>query len=271
MELIRAINACNPLIPSNSEPICRVYIVSEERNQVATFLANYGLLHADGLVEVDYSFVAMRDLFDNDLGWSPHIPALHVDPKFGNDEVIQGPKPKKRKREIIEEKDNEEIIKLKERVMYLENLVDHQLSLMGSKGDAFRGIADPVFSCKDAQLSKGICIEEPVPNATISRTSSKAQACAPKDKGKGKLIDVSPTKYAPGVLANIATSSTGHVVQTTSPKDSFSNIIPSAPAKNLIERSRKGFSHCFFRSFSSECSSGFIASFCSPGFFIGDL
>lgn len=99
VEPIRAINACNPLLPSNSDPICRVYTVSEGRNQVATFVANYGLLNAVGLVEVDYSFVAMRDLLDNDLGWGPHIPSLQAEPNFGNGEVVQGPKPKKRKRE----------------------------------------------------------------------------------------------------------------------------------------------------------------------------
>lgn len=36
---IRAINACNPLLPSDSEPICRVYVVGEEFNQVARFVA----------------------------------------------------------------------------------------------------------------------------------------------------------------------------------------------------------------------------------------
>lgn len=73
---IRAINACNPLLPSEADPIVRVYIVSEGRNQVARFVADFGMRNVDSLVEVDYSFVEMRNLLDNDIGWGPHLPPL---------------------------------------------------------------------------------------------------------------------------------------------------------------------------------------------------
>lgn len=104
MKAIQAINTCNPLVPSNHEPICRIYPVEEERNQVARFAANYGMHNHSGLVEVDYSFTALRDLLNIDIGWGSHLQKLEVVPNFGVYEVVQGPKLKKRKRVVIEEK-----------------------------------------------------------------------------------------------------------------------------------------------------------------------
>lgn len=76
VDSIQAINACNPLFSTEYEPICRIYTIEEERNQVAKFVANYGMLNHTGLVEIDYSFQAMRDLLDIDIGWEPHMEAF---------------------------------------------------------------------------------------------------------------------------------------------------------------------------------------------------
>lgn len=97
MKTIQAINACNHPFPTNHEPVCRVYPISEERNQAARFVANYGLQNLEGLVEVDYSLLALREILDNDIGWGTHMQELHVQPNFSGWKVIQGPKPKKRK------------------------------------------------------------------------------------------------------------------------------------------------------------------------------
>lgn len=66
---IRAINACNPLIPTETTPIVRVYTISEGRNKVARFAVVHGMQNEYELVEVDYSFIALRNLLDIDIGW----------------------------------------------------------------------------------------------------------------------------------------------------------------------------------------------------------
>lgn len=70
VEPTRTINACNPLLPSVSGPICRVYNVRATCNQVAYFLASFALSNVDKLVEVDYGFQGMKDLLDNNMGTS---------------------------------------------------------------------------------------------------------------------------------------------------------------------------------------------------------
>lgn len=112
----QAINACNPILPSDHEPICRVYVIEEECNQVARFAANFGMLNHSSPVELDYSFIPLRDLLDIDIRWGPHLPALEMLPNFGGGEVVQEAKPKKRKRVVLDEKDYGALIKVSERV-----------------------------------------------------------------------------------------------------------------------------------------------------------
>lgn len=50
VDAIQAINACNTLIHTDHDPICRIYFVSAEMNQAARFAAEYGLHHHYGLV-----------------------------------------------------------------------------------------------------------------------------------------------------------------------------------------------------------------------------
>lgn len=82
---IQAINACNPLFPCDTEPIYRIYPVLAERNQDANF--NLSLLN-------------LTELLDADIGWGPNISSLELQPNYGLGEVIQGPKPKKKKRRL---------------------------------------------------------------------------------------------------------------------------------------------------------------------------
>lgn len=114
VEPIQAINTCMPLFPSEQEPLCRVYTISEEHNQVARFAAKYGMLHHSGLVEIDYSLTPLWDLLDIDIGWGTNLLALEVQPNFGLGKVVQGAKPKKRKRVVLEEKDYEALLKVSE-------------------------------------------------------------------------------------------------------------------------------------------------------------
>lgn len=190
---IQAINACQPLLHSEFEPICRVYTIGEERNQVARFAAGYGMLNHSGLVNIDYSFMALRDLLDIDIGWGPHLPALQVQQDHVDGEVIQGAKPKKRKRVVIEEKEYEALLKLSERVARLEKSLEPQLNLMGSKDEAYSFIADPVFAFKAGQVLPPLKINDGLPAISSGPSSipphSDPKELSSKDKGKAKMFD----------------------------------------------------------------------------------
>lgn len=107
-------------------------------------------LHHNGLVEVNYSFEALRNLLDSDIGWGPYIPALQFQPNYGEGEIIQGPKPKKRKRVVIEKSEFDALLNLTERVARLEQIVASQVELMKAK-DVFNLRGDPSFALKLAQ------------------------------------------------------------------------------------------------------------------------
>lgn len=188
MDSIRAINACYPLLPCESEPICRGYTVNEGRNQAARFAANYGMLHENGLVEVGYHLVGLRNLLDNDIGWGPNIQALETLSSSGPREVIQRSKPKKRKRILIEESEYVSLLSLQGRVESLED----QLKVMGDAEESFKGIADPSFAFKSAQLSQGIKINEPdimsfSNGGSVPGNEGKGKAAL--DKGKRKMFE----------------------------------------------------------------------------------
>lgn len=120
-------------------------------NKVARFAAEFVMLYHTGFAYIDYSFLALRDLLDNDIGWGPQLPALQVQQDHGDGEVIQSPKLKKRKRVVIGEKEYEALLKLSERVAHLKNMLDSQLNLLGAKDEAFSFKADPVFALKAGQ------------------------------------------------------------------------------------------------------------------------
>lgn len=182
VDAIQAINACNPLLPSDHDPICRVYPIEEERNQVARFAAEYGMFNLSGLVNIDYSFTPLRDLMDIDIGWGPYLPALQVQQDFGEGEVIQGPKPKKRKRVVIDEKDYEELLNLSKRVARLEKALEAQLHLVCPKEEAFTFLADPVFVVKACQRNPPLKINDaPLLSHSTSGELSR------HDKGKAKM------------------------------------------------------------------------------------
>lgn len=111
---------------------------------------------------------------------------------------------------------------------------------MGASDDAFKGIADQVFACKDAQTSKGIRIEEPVPNASFSQAHSKALAYDPKDKGNGKLIDEDHFKAAHAKFKDIGLSSMGSAAHEFYQSDSCEIIIPNVPASTLSSSPEMG-------------------------------
>lgn len=151
VDVIQAINAYNPLSSGDYDPICRVYPILEERNMVARHVAQYGLEHCEALVEIDPSLPGLQDLLDKDIGWGPNIPSLQALPNYGLGEIVQGPKPKKRKKEVIEEAAYRSILELTQKVARLEHLVDNQLMFMGSKDEAFSLLANPEFAYKAAQ------------------------------------------------------------------------------------------------------------------------
>lgn len=106
-------------------------------------MATYALSNVVKLVEVDYDFQGMRDLLDNDIGWGP---ISQVVENYGFGEVIQGPKPKKQKKVVLEEHEYTALLKLKEKVLYLGRIVEEQIRFLGSKNEAFRGAADLFFT-----------------------------------------------------------------------------------------------------------------------------
>lgn len=190
VDTVQAINACNPLIHTDHEPICRIYTISEERNQAARFAAEYGMHHHSGLVNLDYSFVALRDLLDIDIGRGPHIPPLEVIHDHGDGEIIQGAKPKKRKRVVLEEKEYEDLLRLNERVARLKNLMESQLKFLGAKDEAFSFKADPVFAFKAGQANPPLKIHEGVIPVSIGLNSNQLLASnepSKLDKGKSKM------------------------------------------------------------------------------------
>lgn len=85
----------------------------------------------------------MRDLLDVDIGRGPHLLALEVQPNFGLGEVIQGPKPKKKRKVVIEEQEYESLLILKEKIFKLEIILEEQLKMMNSISDAFMCRIDP--------------------------------------------------------------------------------------------------------------------------------
>lgn len=189
VEPIRAINACNPLLPSDSEPIVRVYTVSEGRNQVARFVADFGMRNVTSLVEVDYSFAEMRNLQDIDIGWGPHLPSLEVTSVMGPGEVIQGPKPKKLKRVVIEANEYETLSKLNEKVARMKNLLEQQLLMMGSSSATYSGRADPVFALKatnKALTSQGM-VSPLGPVGPVFKFEKGECSKQGQDKGKRKM------------------------------------------------------------------------------------
>lgn len=53
VEVLQDINACDPLMPDDYEPICRIYPILETRNPVARHVAYYGLFNCEGVVQID--------------------------------------------------------------------------------------------------------------------------------------------------------------------------------------------------------------------------
>lgn len=74
VEAKHAINACNPLLSSDREHVCRVYPVNAARNNAARFATNYSMIHHIGLVELDNNFTALRDILDINIGWGSSPP-----------------------------------------------------------------------------------------------------------------------------------------------------------------------------------------------------
>lgn len=120
---IKAINACNPVVPSPYEPICAgsIYTIFAERNQVARFVAFHGMESCSELVEVDLNFQGPDE---RTLG--------------------RGLKPKKRKRVCIEEAEYAALKKLADKVDYLEKILNEQMHLMGVKEEAYNLKSEPV-------------------------------------------------------------------------------------------------------------------------------
>lgn len=118
------------------------------------------MLHCSSLVELDYSFIELRNVLDIDIGWGPHLPSLDAQPNFGFGEVIQGPKPKRQKRVVIEAKEYEALLKVSERMSYLENLVERQMAMMGSMEEAYTYKADPIFAVKASQAENCFLIKD---------------------------------------------------------------------------------------------------------------
>ncbi|KAK1360409.1 hypothetical protein POM88_044883 [Heracleum sosnowskyi] len=79
------------------------------------------------LVELDYNLISLMNLLDANIGWGPNNPALNVQTNYDRGEVVQGPKPKRHKRVVIEENEFSALLKLTERVAYLENVLDGRL------------------------------------------------------------------------------------------------------------------------------------------------
>lgn len=98
-------------------------------------MANHGMLHYSELVEVevDYSFLALIDILDVDIGWGPHLPSLQVHLNYGRGEVVQGRKPKRQRRVVIEEKEYEALLKVSDKVAHLESLLNEHLKFLGPK------------------------------------------------------------------------------------------------------------------------------------------
>lgn len=146
--LVSVIQHINARFPGEYNPICRVYTIFEKRNGVARFMVQYGMENFTELVEVYLFLQRLRELIDVDFGWGPHIESLQAQPNYGRGEVIDDPKPKKRKRSVIEEREYAALIKLTEMVAYLENLVDSQLFKLEAQHEAFCLKADPIFAFK---------------------------------------------------------------------------------------------------------------------------
>lgn len=85
---IQAINACNPLLPLDYGPVCRIYTISAPRNQVVRLAANFGMMHLSELNRVIFDFIPIRNLLDTDIGWGLHLPALEEVENYGLGEVV---------------------------------------------------------------------------------------------------------------------------------------------------------------------------------------
>lgn len=151
------------------------------------FAANYGMMHLSELSRVSYGFIPVRDLLDTDIGWGPNILALKDVDNYGLGEVIQGPKPKKCKKVLLEVSEYDALIKSAQRVDFLEKMLASQVEKMESKEDAYTGKADPVFAIKASTASQGIKIMEGNPAGMKCSSQNVIHSCPPGDKGKKKM------------------------------------------------------------------------------------
>lgn len=185
VKIIQDINACNPLSPLPYEPTCRIYTIFEERNQLARFLAFKGMHSCSEIVSVDLSLPGFREVLEDDIGWGQALEGIEILPNFGNGEVIDGPKPKRKKTIKIAEDEYWALNKVADRVDMMENQLQNQMVNMGVQDEAFNMRSDSVFAIKYDLSTQGIKFSDkgPMPQQPMRASSS----LIPNDKGKGKM------------------------------------------------------------------------------------
>lgn len=110
-------------------------------------------------------------------------------PLCGLGEVIQGPRPKKHKQILIEEKEYAFLMKIQEKVSRLEKLVADQFQFRGLNSEVFSGLADPVFAFKAAAKEpKCIMIRDVCEHLTEKKSTEKVEY-SKADKGKRKMFE----------------------------------------------------------------------------------
>lgn len=78
----------NRVFEDGSKPrSCKISSAFASRNTAARFLAEYGLNHCQGLVEVPVPFGNLNEILDLDNGLGPHSPVFDVAPNFGLGEL----------------------------------------------------------------------------------------------------------------------------------------------------------------------------------------
>lgn len=183
---VQAINACNPLTPLPYEPTCRIYTIFEGRNQLARFLAFKGLHTCSEIVNVDLSLSGLREILEDDIGWGHNLEANEIHPNFGRGEVIDGPKPKRKKMIKITEQEYPALKKLADKVDLMEKQLNSQRVHMGVQDEAFKIRPDPVFAIKYELSNKGVTISEST--SVVQDSQSVGPTHAQKDKGKDKMF-----------------------------------------------------------------------------------
>lgn len=122
---------------------------------------------------------------------------------------------------VLEKNDYEAMLKVSERISHLEELVEAQLKLIGTKDEAFKLISDPVFALKASSLphlkvSKASGFLPPLKifeasgskmkNQSAGKVDMSSNVAVTKDKGKAKMHEESPL-YDNGLLLNFAVDS----------------------------------------------------------------